>query len=134
MDDKYLSDILNIGTQKEKEIRLVIQGGNHKEIQKQKMRCRIIQRQDLLPMILCVSQMRYTRENGDLHYNHLEARNQFVHLANGIMHACNMVSLNPHEYELDNMLYQCFRPDDMISFSEALSEQISAGGLCNAEL
>lgn len=132
MDDKYLSDILNIGTQKEKEIRLVIQGGDDKEIQKQKMRCRLIQRQDLLPMILCVSQARYMRENSDSHYDYLDARAQFVSLANRIMHACNMASLNPDEYELDHMLFECFRPDEIRSFSEALSQQLSAGGLGDA--
>ena len=132
MDDKYLSEILNIATQKELELRMTIQGESPRQIQKQKMRSRLIGRNDLLPLILSVSQKRYLRQHGDLHYNQEEARDEFVRLAIQILTACNMVPLKPEEFELDYILYHCFGVEEITSFSEAISEKIQTGGLYDA--
>ena len=132
MDDKYLSEILNIAIQKEEEFYMVIRGESSKEIQKQKNCSRLINRQDLLPLIMCVSQKRYAREHGDLNYDQIEAREQFYRLATQILTSCDMMPLCPEEFELDAMLYQCFEAEEMIPFAEIMAKKMSTGGFDDA--
>lgn len=132
MDDKYLSEILNVAQQKEEELHMILQGESSQSIQKQKNRSRIIGRQDLLPLILCVSQKRYIREHGEVHYDQVEARDSFQRLAVQILTACNMMPFCPEKFELDAMLYECYEKEEMLSFSEVVSEKIAIGGFDDA--
>lgn len=130
MDDKYLSDILNVGTQKEKLMKLVIQEirGHERDAQReslireQKRRCRLLDRQDILPLILCVSQKRYLRKYGNEKYDAGRAKKQFEDLANQILVSCRMVTLDEERYELDALLCSCFEEEEMCSLSDALEK------------
>ncbi len=121
MDDKYLSEILNISLQKERELKMLINGADKSALKEQKKRCRLIGRQELLPLILCVSQKRYLREHGDIDYNYVEARQQFETFANRILVACNMQPLQVDKLELDTLLSRCYEEDEMVEFSEMVA-------------
>ena len=121
MDDKYLSEILNISLQKERELKMLINGADKSALKEQKKRCRLIGRQELLPLILCVSQKRYLREHGDIDYNYVEARQQFETFANRILVACNMQPLQVDKLELDILLSRCYEEDEMVEFSEMVA-------------
>ena len=63
MDDKYLSEILNMGLQKDRELQLMLEGADNRRLQEQRKRCRLIDRHDLLPLIFEVAQRRYQADN-----------------------------------------------------------------------
>ena len=130
MDDKYLSDLLNVGAQKERLMKLVIREiQSHEEndqrealIREQKRRCRLLDRQDILPLILCVAQKRYLRKYSNEKYDAGRAKKQFVDLANQILVSCQMVTLDEERYELDALLCSCFEEEEMCSLSDVLEK------------
>ena len=125
MDDKYLSDLLNIATQKEKLMRLIVRDDPDPdrktyEIREQQRRCVLLGRQDILPLILCVSQKRYMRRLEKENYDMREAKQVFVDLAEQILAACQMAGFDEDKYELDHLLGSCYRPDEMYSLADVL--------------
>ena len=124
MDDKYLSELMTIQMQKEKEIMLILHGHDAQELRRQHNRCRIINRGDLLPLILCVAQKRYIRQNREYVYDRKAARDLFSYLAVSILNACQMARFAPDKYELDHMLYECYAKDEMCSLAEMLNENM----------
>lgn len=161
MTEKHLSDLLNIATQKERDIRtaqaesvlreLTATGeekcpkwieelmekysGEMKESptleaaaawidkfrKEQKRRCVLVQREDLLPFVLYVSEHRYL-ESIDFqmeNYEAEQAKQEFVVLADQTLAACSMAKLS-EKYELDAVLLACFQADDMYSYAEVL--------------
>lgn len=86
-----------------------------------KRRCRLIQRQDILPMVLYVAQRQYTDkmgENGTEYYQE-SAKSLFVEMANVTLSSCGMSVLNP-DFQLDAILLACFQPEEMYSYEELL--------------
>lgn len=90
-------------------------------LEEHKRRCLQIQRSDILPMILYVSQRRYLKEiDHDMaKYCQKDALIAFENLANATLSACNMCQLN-EQYELDTLLRSCYGKEEMYSYSELL--------------
>ena len=84
-----------------------------------KRRCLLLQRDDILPMLLYLAQQRYTREKEDI-YDKEEAKQYFVDMANSALNTCNMPVIN-EAFRLDFLLLQCFSDEEMFSYSEILS-------------
>lgn len=161
MNDKYLSNLINVSIHKERHQMLTIIDreletystrkqycpkplcdalrqmgykakrvlvGTAKEWVKKKRkeesrRCYIMDRNDLLPLIMCVSQKRYLKEKDDLtDIDGEEAGRQFVELANATLSACHMELFQPERYELDAVLMQCFQKDELYFLYEVLEE------------
>ena len=100
MDDKYLSDLLNVSLQKEKLMHLIVTPNldNRDElIKQQKRRCLLITRQDLLPLILCLSQKRYVRRMESENYDAVKAKAEFIDFANHILNACQMAPIDENK-------------------------------------
>lgn len=93
-----------------------------KQIKSQKKRRRLVQREDLLPLILCVAQNRYnTFWQEQEEYDREKAEKIFVDLANVTLTACHMAPIN-EEYELDAWLLECFGEEEMFSYMEMLEQ------------
>ncbi len=122
MDDKYLSEILNVGLQKERELALMLEGADSRRLQEQRKRCRIIDRHDLLPLIFEVAQRRYQAGNVRREYCREEAKKAFALLADQILTACNMPGYQPGKYELDTILDVCFGETGMLSLYDIMLE------------
>lgn len=123
MDDKYLSDLLNVSLQKEKLMHLIVTPNldNRDElIKQQKRRCLLITRQDLMPLILCLSQKRYVRRMESENYDAVKAKAEFIDFANHILNACQMAPIDENKYELDGILCGCFQKDEMYSLADTL--------------
>lgn len=90
-------------------------------LEEHKRRCLQIQRSDILPMILYVSQRRYLEEiDHDMtNYNQQDALIAFDNLANATLSACNMCQIN-EQYELDTVLRSCYGKEEMYTYSELL--------------
>ncbi len=90
-------------------------------LEEHKRRCLQIQRSDILPMILYVSQRRYLKEiDHDMtKYCQKDALVAFDNLANATLSACNMCQLN-EQYELDTVLRSCYGKEEMYTYSELL--------------
>jgi hypothetical protein len=84
----------------------------------QKRRCLLLQRSDLLPLILHVAQKQYITEHGE-DYCMEEAQMKFRNLADDTMNACNMAVIS-EEYQLDMALLLCFQENEMFSYAELL--------------
>ncbi len=98
------------------EIQIVLE----KRIKNQKKRRRLVQREDLLPLILCVAQNRYiARWQDKEEYDKQKAEKIFVDLANVTLTACHMTPIN-RDYELDAWLLECYGEEEMFSYVEML--------------
>lgn len=84
-------------------------------------RCVLLERSDLLPLVLYIAQHRYLESIGFnmVNYVQVEAKKEFVVLAEQTLAACSMAKIS-EEYELDALLLTCFQEDDMYSYSEIL--------------
>lgn len=93
-----------------------------KQIKNQKKRRRLVQREDLLPLILGVAQNRYNAlwQRAE-EYDREKAKRFFVDLANVTLTACHMAPIN-EEYELDSWLLNCYDEEEMYSFVEMLEQ------------
>ena len=129
MDDKYLSDLLNVGVQKEKLMKLIVTPNlenRDKLIKEQQRRCSLITRQDILPLILCLSQKRYARRMESENYDAKKAKKESVDFANHILNACKMAPVEEEKYELDGVLCGCFQKDEMYSLADVLEQYLDA--------
>lgn len=160
MDHKYLSELLNIGSWKEKQMRLRLL---HKKLallppdkkcrkdmmlqaqacgyaEKKKVsvaklqewtglalvqagrRIRMVQRKDLLPLIVTVAQLRYLHQleqSGEI-YQQETGRMLFKKLVNTTLTACCMECLNTEKYKMDALFWSCYQEEDMYSVSDVL--------------
>lgn len=135
MDDKYLSDLLNVAVQKKRLLEMRIHGldcGENQEqqesaIREQKKRCRTIKREDLLPLVLCVAQKRSITKLDVEQYNAEREKEQFVNLANRILTSCQMVPLDETRYELDALLCSCYDEEEMFFLPDVLEKYLMDG-------
>lgn len=89
------------------------------EKKEQKRRCVVIQRSDILPLLLHASQYDYRKKYKDKQYNAQEAKKYFVEFANTVLAVCSMTPINPL-YELDTALLACFQPEEMYGYPDIL--------------
>lgn len=91
-----------------------------------------IQRSDLLPMILYISQRRYLESQGqEVHYEKKEAKAQYRKMADSILNACQMALLDD-TYRLDAACLACFEQEEMYEYQDVL--EIIYGGQEQHEL
>ena len=90
---------------------------------KQKRRCLLLQRGDILPMVIYMVQKYYLKNiSSDIRqYNREEAVRYFEEVANATLLSCNMALLN-QEYDTDSLFYLCFQENDMYSLADVLDE------------
>jgi len=89
------------------------------EKKEQKRRCVVIQRSDILPLLLHASQYDYRKKYKDKQYNAQEAKKYFVEFANTVLAVCSMTPINSL-YELDTALLACFQPEEMYGYPDIL--------------
>ena len=159
MSMKYMSDLLNVATQKENAVRvlaaqtelegmqsdtecpedvqaLLQQLSRHDEcrmncseamawLQKydkeHKRRQQTVQRADILPFVLYVSQQKYLHEQDQEKeiYQPGIARDIFRKAADNVLTACNMLPLDGRR-ELDAVLLACYQEDEMYGYPDLL--------------
>jgi len=160
MDNKYLSELLNIGAWKEKQMRLRLlqrklalmppdkkcpkdvlvqaevcgyskkKGTSIAKLQEwitvslvqTARRIRMIQRKDLLPLIVTTAQLRYLHQleqSGEM-YQQDTGRMLFKKLANTTLTACCMECLNIEKYKMDALFWNCYQEEEMYSVSDVL--------------
>ena len=85
----------------------------------QKQQCHIIKREDLLPLIHYVAQLRYEKENHS--YDRQKAKGLFADLAKEILTDCQMAQLN-ESYKMDCLLLSSFMETEMYSFADLMEE------------
>lgn len=86
-----------------------------------KRRQLVVQRSDLLPFVLYVSQQKYieqTEKKGAL-YDAEKARQMFWQAADVVLTACNMAPLSK-ERELDAVLLACYQEEEMYGYADVL--------------
>ena len=90
-------------------------------LKKQKRRCLLLQRGDILPMVIYMVQRDYLKNiSYDMDkYNAIEAISYFEEVANATLSTCDMAPLN-REYELDALFYLCFQETEMYSLADVL--------------
>lgn len=130
ISDKYLSDLLHIAQQKEREINLIQQFyQSPKEeqtklkvkLRHQKQRCHIIEREDLLPLLHYLAQKKYIMkmDKEEAGYQKEEALTYFVNMTNAVLEACQMEPIDRH-YRLDSILLSSFQNEEMFSISDMI--------------
>ena len=80
-----------------------------------------VQRSDLLPFVLYVSQQKYMEQmeqTGSI-YDAKKAKEMFTQSANDVLTACNMQPLS-EERELDTVLIACYQEDEMYGYADVL--------------
>lgn len=126
MTDDYVSKLLTVAQQKEKLFQASLmeaRTGDKKwsRIRKnQKQRCRLVQREDILPMVQYVAARRYI----DLQESNKEdgtatAKEMFENMASEVLKRCDMAPLNA-DYRLDYILLACFESPEVSYMSEIL--------------
>lgn len=90
-------------------------------MKKQKRRCLLLQRGDILPMVIYMVQRDYMKKiSYDMDkYNAEEVIKYFEEVANATLSTCDMAPLN-REYELDTLFYLCFQKTEMYSLADVL--------------
>lgn len=86
-----------------------------------KRRQLVVQRGDLLPFVLYVTQQRYLEQiHGDMEgYEQEVARRMFRQAADDVLTACNMQPLQENR-ELDSVLLACFGEEEMYGYQDVL--------------
>ena len=85
-------------------------------------RIRMVQRKDLLPLIVTVAQLRYLHQleqSGEI-YQQETGRMLFKKLVNTTLTACCMECLNTEKYKMDALFWSCYQEEDMYSVSDVL--------------
>ena len=92
--------------------------------QKQKGRCLLIQREDLLPLLMEVARRQYhqQKEQRGEKENPQQAQKYFSTMANTILSACSMAPLDSR-YALDKRLLDSFQEEEMDCFADLLEEK-----------
>ena len=90
----------------------------------QKKRCLLIQRDDLLPLLLEVSGRKYKKEQEMLgqKLDREEAKKQFCRMANTVLADCSMACLD-ERYALDRLLLDSFLESDIEGFADLIDDQ-----------
>lgn len=85
-----------------------------------KRRQLLVQRGDLLPMVLYVAQQRYLEQlHPEESYDYRKARKLFIDMANGVLTACQMAELQK-EFKLDTVLLACYQKEEMYEYQDVL--------------
>ena len=93
--------------------------------QLQKKRCLLIQRDDLLPLLLEVSGRKYKKEQELLGQktDREEAKNRFCRMANTVLADCAMACLD-ERYALDRLLLDSFSKSDVEGIADLIDNGI----------
>ena len=93
--------------------------------QLQKKRCLLIQRDDLLPLLLAVSGRTYKKEQELLGQktDREEAKNRFCRMANTVLADCAMACLD-ERYALDRLLLDSFSESDVEGIADLIDNGI----------
>lgn len=91
--------------------------------QKQKNRCLLIQRDDLLPLLMEVARRQYHRQKEQTgeKENPQEAQKYFCTMADTILSACSMAAMDGR-YALDKRLLDSFQEEELDSFADLLEK------------
>lgn len=91
---------------------------------KQKSRCLLIQREDILPLLMEVARRKYyqNKEKTGEKESPQEAQRYFVTMANTILSDCSMAPLD-ERYALDKRLLDSFQEEETDSFADLLEEE-----------
>ena len=91
--------------------------------QKQKNRCLLIQRDDLLPLLMEVARRQYHRQKEQTgeKENPQEAKKYFCTMADTILSACSMAAMDGR-YALDKRLLDSFQEEELDSFADLLEK------------
>ena len=82
----------------------------------------MIQRKDLLPLIVTTAQLRYLHQlgqSGEMYQQEM-GRTLFEKLANTTLTACFMDCLNTEKYKMDALFWNCYQKEEMYSVSDVL--------------
>lgn len=131
VDQKYVSELLNMAVLKEKELRLrkelasetdeTARAQKEKELKKFHQRVHLIGRSDLLVLVQYIVYRR-VEEYGivyDKSYSQKDAQEEFRKCADGILEMCGMRRIDEN-YMLDHVMMACFGEEEMYLFSEAV--------------
>lgn len=88
----------------------------------QKQLCHLVRREDLLPLIHYVSQLRYEKENKGYHREGAKA--VFTDLANKVLSDCQMAALK-EGYRIDDIFLSSYREEEMHSFADLVEDMMS---------
>lgn len=132
ISDKYLSDLLHIAKQKEREMNLIQQFYRSSEedqrklkvkLRHQKQRCHIIEREDMLPLLHYLAQKKYILkiDEEQMDYKKEDAVRYFETMTNAVLEACQMEPLN-RNYRLDAILLSSFQEEEMLSVSDMIEQ------------
>lgn len=89
----------------------------------QEQRCHFVQREDLLPLIHYVAQIRYMHmiNEQEMTYCRDDAVNFFIQLADSILAECCMAPVNT-KYQLDFLLLTCYGKENLYSLADVIEE------------
>lgn len=128
IDEKYLSELLNMALHKERQMRLqmlLAQEDNEqkrnelqKQLRKNKGRLHMIQRSDLLILAQYIIYAKY-ENNSYVSCDYRPAREEFRVYADSIMELCGMRKLDD-SYMLDYVMLSCFSEEEIYLFSEII--------------
>lgn len=131
MSEKRISDLLAVSLQKERQIQIAqrlakLEEGEEKrklekEYCRQSKRCLLLQREDILPLLLEVSRRKYQQETERQGKcaDPDEERERFCNTANTILADCSMIELNK-KYAFDRMLLESFQAKDVDGFADII--------------
>lgn len=126
MTDDYVSKLLTVAQQKEKMFQASLMEAKTGDIKwglfkkSQRQRCRLVQREDILPMVQYVAARTYMDRQEELADQYTEsARELFCRMASEVLEKCDMAPLN-EKYRLDYILLACFETQDVSYMSEIL--------------
>ena len=133
VDRKYVSELMNIASLKEKQMILQMEIAREKDerakrnkekaLNKFKQRIHLIQRSDILVLAQYIIYKKTMDELNvpDKLYNAETAKQEFCEYTNGILEMCGMRKID-ETYMLDRVLLACFGDEDMYLFIEVVEE------------
>ena len=138
VDNKYISELLNIAILKEKQMVLQMEIAKEsneqlrkekqKGLKKMKQRVHLIQRSDLLVLAQYIVYQQLVGEiEQDKMYCVESAQREFREFADGILEVCGMRKLD-ESYMLDFVLLSCFDQEEMYLFGNVI-EEMEIGGV-----
>lgn len=125
MTDDYVSKLLTVAQQKERlfyfsAMQTQTKGKEWEQLCKnQKQRCRIVQREDILPMVQYVAARQYMDLEQLGEETDICARQMFEKMAQEALKQCDMAPLN-RSYRLDNLLLSCYDTPEISYMAEVL--------------
>lgn len=123
LTDTRLSMLLRIADRKEKEIRQLwsdgSSGGSEQSRERSLWSSFYVEREDLLPLIHYVSEVRYYETAGEKGYSQADAIRYFKDRADSVLQACGMEPVS-EEFALDYLLLSCFGREEMYQISDVI--------------